>query len=182
MGGRRQDMKTFLKIAAVAALAVAGSAQASVIVVGNFSLDGFGATTGAIGGASATPVTSVTLSADALQAAGFAFQADVMMRITGPGGLDVTYGPNDNTPPGNIDWPTIDPGAPQLSGDAQVVFINLPIAGAAGAYTVEFTNGFSFNAPGDTVNWNNVVVELVPTPGAFALLGMGGLLAARRRR
>lgn len=175
-------MKTFLKLAAVAALAVAGSAQASVIVVGNFTLDGFGATTGDIGGFSAGPVTSVTLTANALTAAGFAYQTDAVMRITGPGGLDVSYGPNFGTPSGNFPWPTIDPGSPQNGSAAQAININLPIAGGAGAYTVSFTNGYSFNAPGDTVIWESVVVELVPAPGAVALLGLGGLLAARRRR
>ncbi|MGB1126685.1 MAG: DUF642 domain-containing protein [Phycisphaeraceae bacterium] len=34
----------------------------------------------------------------------------------------------------------------------------------------------------NTVNYSNVVVEVVPEPGSLALLGLGGLLIARRRR
>ncbi|MBX3380072.1 MAG: hypothetical protein KF805_08240 [Phycisphaeraceae bacterium] len=40
-------------------------------------------------------------------------------------------------------------------------------------------------APGEYLDWvgiDNIVFEEVPAPGAFALLGLGGLVAGRRRR
>ncbi len=48
------------------------------------------------------------------------------------------------------------------------------------AFSANFGTGFGISAWGNTAvfdNWN-----LVPSPGALALLGLGGLLAARRRR
>lgn len=42
-----------------------------------------------------------------------------------------------------------------------------------------------FNVRGDTASLDFILTEfraVVPTPGSFALLGMGGLVAARRRR
>ncbi|QQS10040.1 MAG: PEP-CTERM sorting domain-containing protein [Phycisphaerales bacterium] len=45
---------------------------------------------------------------------------------------------------------------------------------------VNLRQGSATNAPGVTVD--NIVVEAVPAPGAIALLGLGGLVASRRRR
>ncbi|MEM7621715.1 MAG: hypothetical protein AAF235_00760 [Planctomycetota bacterium] len=46
--------------------------------------------------------------------------------------------------------------------------------------------GFEINGinvwPTDVNNFGNVVIGTIPTPGAAAVLGLGGLLAARRRR
>ncbi|MBC7773551.1 MAG: hypothetical protein H7210_13735 [Pyrinomonadaceae bacterium] len=41
---------------------------------------------------------------------------------------------------------------------------------------------FTFTNPPDFFMLDDVSAEIVPTPGAVALLGLGGLLAARRRR
>lgn len=47
-------------------------------------------------------------------------------------------------------------------------------------------DGFRFFAGGgvigNTLAFDNISIELVPAPGALALLGLGGLLATRRRR
>ena len=40
---------------------------------------------------------------------------------------------------------------------------------------------FSSGGQGSTT-WNNVNIDVVPEPGSLALLGLGGLLIARRRR
>lgn len=45
---------------------------------------------------------------------------------------------------------------------------------------VNLRQGSSSGAPSVTVD--NIVVEAVPAPGAIALLGLGGLVASRRRR
>jgi hypothetical protein len=164
-------------------MGLAGAAQANVVNVGSFFLDGFGATTGDFNTTTAGAVTSITLTGDAQQTGGFAFQTDTAMRITGPG-VDVTFGPNFSTPPGNILWPVADPGSPQDSSSPQAINVTLPVAGAQGNYTVSFTNGYSFNVPGDWVAWDNVVVTFnpIPAPASLALLGLGGLAAGRRRR
>lgn len=54
---------------------------------------------------------------------------------------------------------------------------------AAGVATL-FASNFIFNPPIEFTSWpvTSDVVNIVPAPGAFALLGLGGLAAARRRR
>src|SRR5688572_25388982 len=44
------------------------------------------------------------------------------------------------------------------------------------------TLSFTFTNPNDYTDMDNVTASLVPAPGAMALLGLGGLVAARRRR
>lgn len=44
------------------------------------------------------------------------------------------------------------------------------------------TLSFTFTNPSDYTDMDSVTATLVPTPGAAALLGLGGLFAARRRR
>jgi MYXO-CTERM domain-containing protein len=44
------------------------------------------------------------------------------------------------------------------------------------------TLSFTFTNPSDYTDMDNVTASLVPAPGAMALLGLGGLVAARRRR
>ena len=170
-----------LAIAAVAALA--GVANATVIPVGNLFLDGLGASAGPFSGMAPAGVLSVTLTGFANQTGGFAWQSDMEMIVTGPGGTTI-YGPNTNTPAGQIPWDTLDPGAPQDGPDAQPINVTVPISGAAGSWDVSFRNGFDFNIQGDYLDWSDVRVtlNLVPAPGSLALLGLGGLITGRRRR
>jgi hypothetical protein len=44
------------------------------------------------------------------------------------------------------------------------------------------TLSFTFTNPSDYTDMDSVTANLVPAPGAAALLGLGGLVAARRRR
>lgn len=45
--------------------------------------------------------------------------------------------------------------------------------------TVTFTNNSGSN---DGVSWDRLAYEIVPEPGSLALLAIGGLLVAKRRR
>lgn len=180
-------MTKMMKVAALAGIAVAASAQGALINAGNMSLAGFGASAGPFNGVAGDMVQGLTLRADALPAGGFAFQTDMVMNLSGPGGLNVNWGPNFSTPAGNITWPVADPGSPQNSASAQSVLLYLSLPGGpapAGNYSVTFTNGYAFNGPGDIVSWDSVTVllDVVPAPASLALLGMGGLVAGRRRR
>jgi hypothetical protein len=84
-----------------------------------------------------------------------------------------------------------DAGGTQLAfdDDSGLGFMpSLEISGLApGTYYIALT-GFGdsdFNGSGHTQNWDYQMVvglNIIPTPGALALLGLGGLAAARRRR
>jgi hypothetical protein len=128
-------------------------------------------------------ITGFRITGDMLTAGGNSWQADMRLTIIAPnmatfdiGGFSSglpswsasTTGPSV---PGN----TASPGP--LDASADFAFGNV-----AGAWTVRLSNGWPSAAVTDTLQWDNVVITLIPAPGAAALLGMGGLVALRRRR
>lgn len=79
------------------------------------------------------------------------------------------------------------PGAGNFSsgGFLSLVDAELDFAvGADGVLRIEFWEGFVDNAgAGDAILNGNISFQyVVPAPGAFAVLGLGGLVATRRRR
>ena len=82
--------------------------------------------------------------------------------------------------------------------DIYTLVINFSNATNTGTITIsdDFTQGFAFNAfaalAGSWVSFDNppvsrvgaqpVTISFIPTPGALSLLGLGSLLATRRRR
>lgn len=79
------------------------------------------------------------------------------------------------------------PGTAQFSSGGVVKFNTVPLPDivlADGILRMEFFEGFDDVAGQADGVWNsgNLTIQFVPAPGAMALFGMGGLLAARRRR
>ncbi len=76
-------------------------------------------------------------------------------------------------------------GAPLFAGSDWTFYSFVTTTGAdvSGGVTLQFTATTGANI-GSTSRLfiDNVSIDIVPTPGAFAALGLGGLVAARRRR
>lgn len=66
-----------------------------------------------------------------------------------------------------------------LSND--FVTLSNSIAGTGSTLTIEYIAGIN-NGGNEVFVFDNIVVSGIPTPGAAAVLGLGGLVAARRRR
>lgn len=181
-------MKKVLLVAAVLA-AAAGAANADVTLnLGNLALSG-GQFGGGTFGATGT-LTGMTISFDfqpdaAAQTAG-SWASDAILYVGGPdtnsgewGGYNLSFGGFDEGV-FSFDGPVSAP--PGVYADSQTVSNATPPSGA-GTWSVYFANGWG-GSP--LVQYNNISVTLhgvtVPTPGAMALLGLGGLVAARRRR
>lgn len=171
-------MKRTIALVAVASAAWAASAQ--VLNVGNTgpifddlfsgSSNSFSTTINVAAGGS---VTGFNIMADALAATNGADQTDMAMRLTAPNGSELVllgtgwFGGTGMTPLALSAAQSINANYDFSFGDS------------AGDWTVDF---FAAQVFGETTEWNNVVITLVPAPGSAALLGMGGLVAMRRRR
>jgi hypothetical protein len=79
---------------------------------------------------------------------------------------------------GGVRVPFTNPVAPRNSLDWQLFTADFVATSAV--TNIAFFNGSASN--NNLSGLDNVTVEVVPTPGAAALLGIGGFLAARRRR
>lgn len=181
-------MKKVLLAAAVLA-AAAGAANADVTFnLGNTNLAG-GQFISGTAGLTGT-LTGMTISFDfqpdaAAQTAG-SWASDAILYVEGPdtnsgewGGFNLSFGGFDEgvfSFDGSISAP------PGIYADTQAVSNATPPSGA-GTWFIAFANGWG-SSP--AVQYNNISVTLhgvnVPTPGAMALLGLGGLVATRRRR
>lgn len=181
-------MKKVLLVAAVLA-AAAGAANADVTLnLGNANLTGGTFVSGSTG--LTGTLTGITISYDfqpdaAAQTAG-SWASDAILFVQGPdlntgewGGYNLSFGGFDE---GVFSFDGPISATPGIYGDSQTVSNATPPSGA-GTWFVAFANGWG-SSP--AVQYNNISVTLhgvnVPTPGAMALLGLGGLVATRRRR
>lgn len=79
----------------------------------------------------------------------------------------------------SLNDPLLVNGTTYLNNDFQT--LSGAIAGAGSTLTITFTAGAN-NGGSEVFIFDNVTVNGVPTPGTAALLGLGGLVATRRRR
>jgi hypothetical protein len=172
-------MSTVSMIAAVSGAALAGAASGQVdLSVGSFGL---------------APTATVMFEFDVgpgMDVLGITFKGDYT--DDGPGGnwasdtRMVVEGPTDSVAGGGYDtasdylWQFDGPGS-DASGFYADTHLGVISSSAEGKWKVTFKNDYSF---GIFVKWDNVVVtlETVPAPASAALLGLGGLVALRRRR
>ena len=111
---------------------------------------------------------------------GGSWGSDLRMEIFGPNGFVYSIGGFD-TPSDDV-W-DFDGGGSDEDGfythDGTDRFIDNPMA--KGDITIRFTNDFSV---GDPMEWSDVKITFlkIPAPGALALLGVAGMVGARRRR
>lgn len=70
-------------------------------------------------------------------------------------------------------WSRINQGGGLAAGDYYI---------AAAAYNTTFSSGFNVTVSDAGTPTGDIKLTIIPTPGAMALLGLGGLLATRRRR
>ncbi|MCA9279858.1 MAG: hypothetical protein H6815_05360 [Phycisphaeraceae bacterium] len=167
-------------LALVAATWLASVASAQVLNVGNTGPifdDLFGGSSNSfsttINVATSGSITGFNITADALAATNGGDQTDMAMRLTAPNGSELVLL--------GTGWFSGTGMTPANSAAAQSINANYDFnfGDSAGDWTVNF---FAAQTFGETTEWNNVVITLVPAPGPVALLGVGGLVAMRRRR
>jgi hypothetical protein len=156
----------------------------------------FNAATGDIYGRSANAITKAIRTGDN----SFGPQT-VIWNNYGPGGQASAAGVNQqnlafmNTPFGDFiifnDRPsgTLTPGdistwikMIDTNGNLQSIQLPLTIQSTAGIYDFAYHAGTNTLAISDASNSRVYILGNIPAPGAAALLGLGGLVAARRRR
>lgn len=175
-------MKKALAFVAIAGLASAASAD-HIFNVGSISLVGAG-----------QPSVSFNFNTTYAGATGFTFSgdfldnpanpttaswaSDLQMELTAPSGETYLIGGFTNPSAALWDFDGSGSNGPgTYAHDGSGAFAP---ANSVGSWTVKLTN--DWNSASSYQVWDNIVVTLVPAPGAMALLGMGGLVATRRRR
>jgi hypothetical protein len=99
--------------------------------------------------------------------------------------LDPNFGPGIGSyPPSGAGWFNLSPDNPQYASGGQLHIGHFAMnTNRSNLDTMSFAADIGFNmGPGTEVNFGNDSLEIpVPTPGALALLGLGGLAVRRRR-
>jgi hypothetical protein len=88
----------------------------------------------------------------------------------------------DNIPADATHVKNVVTGAFAGMAEGSVVPLGLPFGGVQYYGTISYKGDFDSNAPGAGTGNDVVIYNIVPAPGSMALLGIGGLLAARRKR
>ena len=175
-------MKKFmLSAAGVASVAIAGGAVADATV--SFDVNGPGGNgveyiIGATGDAG-----MVSISLDFTNAGGWTWAGDLLIGFVDSNGYGVEFGGYDQS--FGFDYVgDFSSGWDSSSSGSYSASFDLTGVGLADIATVMFADGYSSGASTD--NWNGSMtiagVDVVPAPGALALLGLAGLAGRRRRR
>lgn len=179
-------MKTFA-IGAAVVLGAVGSASADVTFnLTNFTATGFQFFTAAAPGTLTGTLTGVSINATLTASTNFTYADDLTVYVANvplaTGGALQVGGFSNLGAAQKILWAN---GGSELPGtvvnDTQAVN---PINIGASSFAIYLGNGYG--AAGTSGTWTGTVtligVDIIPAPGAVALLGMGGLVALRRRR
>lgn len=106
-----------------------------------------------------------------------AWGSDMRMVIMAPGGASVSIGGFDTL--SDLDWDFSGSGSASPGSYASGPHA-WALGNSTGAWSLTFTNDWA--SGNGSMDWSNVKVTLVPAPGVAALMGLGGLVALRRRR
>lgn len=116
---------------------------------------------------------------------------DVTIQTVGASWLSeavVAFTNTTDTTTGLFLTPGVNDGAPGTATYSSGGFLSLIdndldfFLSADGILRTEFFESFD-DGPGVDAIWNgNITIQYIPTPGALAVLGLGGLVAGRRRR
>jgi hypothetical protein len=183
------EIKTMNRIAVLATiLGAAAAANAQLInygPTGPLGGNAFNEKTFPLSGSG--QITGFTISVDMLEAgSGGSWQSDMMLTIVAP---DMsTFNIGGYSTAGFIPWNSATAGGtgtfPAGTGSAGSFMASYPFnfGDVNGTWTVTLKNDWDFTGAGNMLDWNNIQITLIPAPGSLALLGVGGLMVARRRR
>ena len=125
------------------------------------------------------------VSTDFTNLGGWTWAGDLLITITDPNGNSIEFGGFDVTQgfasAGDFpsSWDSSSSGA--YAHNASLASFGL---GGSGTWAIGVYDGYTGGS--ETDNWIGIInlegVELVPAPGALALLGLAGLAGRRRRR
>jgi MYXO-CTERM domain-containing protein len=167
-----------LVLAAGALLGLSSAAMAQFTAVSPFTLTSTGLQGDQFNGfvtfnyaGPAFQVGDITLIGTATSANVGSSLSELRYRVTAPGGAFFDSG-------------QLIAGGAWMGGVAVTNTQSAASLGMGGAGTWFFEVYETVNQAGDTPDayWSNLSFTVVPAPGAVALLGLGGLVAARRRR
>ena len=176
-------MKTTMFLSAASAALVAGPAIADYEVA--FAVTGPGLNSSTYTAELDGALAGMNVATNFVNAGGWTWAGDLHIGIVDPNGNAMQFG-GYNYDDGSANagdfpssWDTSTSGA--FAHNASLAAMGLS---GSGTWTITVTDGYDNGAETDA--WDGIInlegVELVPAPGAIALLGVAGLAGRRRRR
>lgn len=184
-------MKRFLACAAIAAVAgLAGSASADVTItlpVGGATFTGFQFSEVFPPGTLSGTLTAVAIDVTLTDSVAFTYADDLTIYLDevplSAGGLLQVGGFSNLSAAERQFWPN---GASDVIGTTSIGSVTLTTPIDMGTTTASVFIGNGYGDPGASGTWTGTLtligVDIVPAPATASLLGLGGLVALRRRR
>jgi hypothetical protein len=176
---KENGMKT---IALVAALAFASAASADVVVF-DFGDNLLGADESAgvlnFDLAAGEEIVNVFVTMDYVDLGNGSWASDIQLRITDPNNVTTYIG--GLSTPRDFDFP-FQGSQSTNTGHYEGDIADWVSLSGVGTWSIEYINDWAGHSGED--EWNNLEahLDIIPTPGALALLGIAGLAGRRRRR